>query len=41
MKTENKLIQIQLFDRKIILDLKADLKKWKARKRNRTLAAAA
>ncbi|WCT13306.1 hypothetical protein [Mucilaginibacter jinjuensis] len=40
MKTEDKLRQIQLFDLKILIDLKADLKKLRARKHGKNLIAA-
>ena len=40
MKPGDKLIQTQLFDLKILMDLKADLKKLKARKRYKNLIAA-
>jgi len=40
MKTEDKLRQIQLFDLKILIDLKTDLQKLRARKRNKNLIAA-
>jgi hypothetical protein len=38
MKTENTLQQIKLFDLKILIDLKADLQKLKARKLSKLAA---
>lgn len=40
MKTEDKLLQVQLFDLKILIDLKADLNKLKARKQSKNQIAA-
>ncbi|WP_461452870.1 hypothetical protein [Mucilaginibacter sp.] len=40
MKPVDILLQIQLFDLKILMDLKADLKKLRTRKRRKNLIAA-